>query len=427
MYSLLFGWLYDAAIGIYVFLIRLKALTSLKAAQWLEGRRYLKEQLRNLESARPRIWMHCASAGEFEQGRPLLEALRQRYPQFRYVVTFFSPSGYERYRSDPLADEVFYLPADRKSAMREFLNGLEPQLLILVKYEFWYRMLQELNRKQIPVMVVAAYFTKNHYLFHPLFRPVRDVLRQSARLMVQDESSLRLLQQRGFEQVVVCGDSRADRVLQIASADGDLPLAESFVGSARVVVAGSTWPRDERLLFNAFARLPDVWKLIIVPHELSHNHLHRLVRMAGREACLYSQADGNGPHRILIVDRMGLLARLYRYATVTYVGGGFDAGIHNVLEAAVYGKPVIFGPRYHRFGEAKELLEQGVACSVRDADSLHHAINRMAADEQLRAASANRTLVVRRSGAAACMLNHLEPLLKTAAGGFTGTSAESAS
>ncbi|MCS6990520.1 MAG: 3-deoxy-D-manno-octulosonic acid transferase [Chitinophagales bacterium] len=411
MYPIVFDWLYEAVIRIYVLLIHLSALGGGKAALWVKGRRLQQAQLKNLQANEPRIWMHCASAGEYEQGRPLLEALRQKFPDHRIAVTFFSPSGYERCKNDTLADYCFYLPADTARNMRWFLRQLNPRLVVLIKYELWYRLLQQLDRQAIPTAVVSAYFPKNHYLFNPLFSPLLHLLQKNVLWLVQDDATRQLLQKAGCSRVVVCGDARADRVLQVADQHVQLATVEAFVRNDPLLVAGSTWPKDELMVLKAFQRLPRCWKLLVVPHEPHPAHVQRLQRLTRRQAVLYSQAMHPEDSRIMIVDRMGLLAHLYRYATVAYIGGGFNSGIHNLLEAAVYGKPVVFGPRHERFGEAQQLLATGVARSVQNADQLLEAILELSAAPAQQAAAMNRILVQQRSGAAACQAEQLSLLL----------------
>lgn len=412
MYPRIFVWFYDAAIRMMLGFIRWRALFHPKARQWHNGRKKQAAIMSDLlRPDAPCLWFHCASAGEFEQGRPLLEALRRQFPDRRYVLTFFSPSGYERYQNEPLADAVLYLPADTAAAMRRFIGLLNPQLVVLVKYEFWYHMLAELLNRKIPVVVAAAHFNENHYIFHPLFAPLRRLLQNLTLLLVQDEASAVVLQRRGFGNVAVAGDSRADRVWQIAQEPASFPVVEQFAGTDPVLVAGSTWPRDEALLLAAFRWLPQNWKMVVVPHEHSPTSLRRLAHQAG-EACLYSEAE-RAPcrARILIVDRMGLLSRLYRYATVTYVGGGFDRGIHNVLEAAVYGRPVLFGPKFQRFTEAVQLLQQGKAAVIRTPGQLLQALSEF--DASGFNADKNRDLVRQRAGATKRMLTYITPLLTT--------------
>ncbi len=409
----LFSVFYQMGVAAYVGALHLAAPFHSKAAAWVQGRyRLLTEMSQRLQPGEKRIWLHCASAGEFEQGRPVLELLRHRFPDHKFVLTFFSPSGYQLHSKNPLADYVFYLPADFPRSIRRFLALLQPRLAVFVKYELWFELLNQLQQQAVPTALIAARFHARHRLFHPLLAPLRNTLRH-AQIFVQDQKSFELLRQQGFEDLILAGDPRFDRVWAIANQPQSLPIIEAFADKHHVLVAGSTWPKDEYLLQKAFRQLDAKWKWILVPHEVSEDRIGALHRKLPH-AVRYSQATEADAcrARILIVDRLGLLARIYHYATVAYVGGGFDRGIHNTLEAAVYGIAVVFGPRYRPFIEACDLVKRGTARAIRNAEQLVEAINWFARTENRNAAQQNRTWVYEHTGASRSITEALAARIK---------------
>ena len=366
--------LYDAGIWLYHLAIRIAALWNPKAKLWVEGRRQVFTNL----SVRPagdtakRIWMHCASLGEFEQGRPLLEALRSAYPDAYILLTFFSPSGYEIRKQYPLASQVSYLPMDGAIRSKRFVRQVQPDLAIFIKYEFWYHYLQALKSQSVPTLLVSAIFRPSQPFFRPWGGFWRKMLQCYAAIFVQDQRSAELLSGIGLaDRTRVSGDTRFDRVLDVSRDGSPLPLIEAFCGSATVIVAGSTWPEDEEVLAH-FARSNPSIRFIIAPHEIDEAHLAEIEKRYPA-SIRFSRLPETGlpstdPHHVLLMDNMGMLSRLYRFAQVTYVGGGFGgAGIHNILEAAVYGKPVIFGPVHQKSREALELQARGGAFSIQSA------------------------------------------------------------
>ena len=336
------------------------------------------------------VWIHCASLGEFEQGRPLCEKLKQRFPQCRILLTFFSPSGYEIRKDYKGADWVFYLPMDSLKNARRLLQIVKPSLVIFVKYEFWYYYLRQLHENKIPLLLVSAIFRKNSVFFRWYGGLQRRMLSYFDQLFVQDEESRELLTQIGIHHTVVSGDTRFDRVMEIAGQFQPLPFIEEFVQSNPVIVAGSTWPQDEVVLQKSLRAIGDpALKLIIAPHEIKSGHIAHLQNLFP-SALLLSQMNNTGPERmstaairaarVLIIDNIGLLSKLYNYATISYIGGGFGKGIHNTLEAAVYGRPVLFGPEYQKFREAVELVRLGGAIAVRNATECSAALQKMLHD-----------------------------------------------
>jgi 3-deoxy-D-manno-octulosonic-acid transferase len=339
----------------------------------------------------PVVWMHCASLGEFEQGRPLIDAIRRDHPGYRILLTFFSPSGYEVRKRYPGADHVCYLPLDTARNAAKFLAIVRPVLAIFVKYEHWHHFLAGLQERGIPTMLVSAIFREGQPFFRPYGAFWRRMLQAYERIFVQDKASFDRLAGIGLSsKAEVCGDTRFDRVAALAGQAEGIPLVEAFCGNARVIVAGSTWTGDERILGEYAAAHPGI-RFIIAPHEIHAAHL------AGTKACFpgsvsYTELEksglpdtGSASPQVLLIDNIGMLSRLYRYADICYVGGGFErSGIHNILEAAVYGKPVAFGPAHRKSREAADLRSSGGGFCVRDAAGLADLFDRLLADEGLR-------------------------------------------
>ena len=365
MISVVLYWL---AIRAYTLGVRVAAMFNPKAKKFIEGRKDLLQNIRYslIDEKRPRIWMHCASLGEFEQGRPVLEKLRQQYSSHAIVLTFFSPSGYEVRKNYEGADYVFYLPTDSASNAKNFLSTVKPSLAIFVKYDLWYFMLSRLGKLQVPTILISAIFRKSQPFFSWYGKLHRNMLQVFDRIFVQDNHSLQMLERIGIEHITVAGDTRFDRVAEVALKPSPIERVDTFKDNHKLIVAGSTWKDDELLLKQVTDKLGADWKTVIVPHETNSEHITALDELYGGEAVLWSRFDKDYyDQKILIVDTVGLLLSLYQYADVTYIGGGFNkSGIHNILEAAVYGKPVFHGPIYHKFREARELLETGASLAV---------------------------------------------------------------
>lgn len=311
------------------------------------------------------IWFHAASLGEFEQGRPLIEQIRHDYPEFKILLTFFSPSGYEVRKNYEHADIVTYLPIDTVVNARRFLRAVHPVMAFFIKYEFWYNYMHILRHRNVPVYSVSSIFRDGQVFFQWYGREYAHVLKCFTRFYVQNEESRRLLSTIGINDVEVVGDTRFDRVIQIKQASKQLPIVESFVGvkdsDVNVFISGSSWPPDEEIFIKYFNEHTD-WKLIIAPHVVSEGHLQQIISLIkGKKVLRYTQADEKSAAEadVLIIDCYGLLSSIYHYGQVAYIGGGFGVGIHNVLEAAVWNVPVIFGPNNKRFDEAQGLLANG--------------------------------------------------------------------
>ncbi len=397
--------------------IRLASLWNPKARLWVQGRKkiftQIQEKLYTVNGrSDQRIWMHCASLGEFEQGRPLLEELRRTYPGVIIIISFFSSSGYEVRKNYTGADLVCYLPSDRPGNVRKLLDLIQPTLVLWVRYEFWHNYLRGLTRRKIPVLLVSALFREQHLFFKSFGGFWRDTLRGFTHLFVQNSASAELLAEIGFaENITVSGDTRFDRVTEIAGAFEPLAAIEKFCRGHKVLVAGSTWPEDEEELVH-YAKANSTIRFIIAPHEVDPEHIHD-IQKAFPGAVLYSDLDKTEDHsaHILIINNIGMLSRLYAYADIAYVGGGFgDDGLHNILEAAVYGKPVIFGPVYQKHYEAADMIDAGGAISVKNALELEAVLDRLFKEEKelQEKGAAARSYVRENVGATAKIMEYIQ-------------------
>ena len=405
-------FLYNILIQVYVLLIRLAALWNPKAKLWVAGRRHIFDDLQQkISHDRPLAWFHCASLGEFEQGRPVLEAYRLQYPDHRILITFFSPSGYEVRKNYAGADYIFYLPADTTRNARRFVALVKPHIVFFVKYEYWFNYLRQLHTTGVPVVGVSSIFRPGQRFFRWYGRWQLAALKRFDHFFVQDQQSADLLAKAGITQVTVSGDTRFDRVAEVARQKKSFPLVEQFAAGHQVFIAGSTWPPDEtmvRLLIEK--NIPNL-KFIIAPHEVHEARIQRLVELLPHETVRFSQAtDQNlAEAHVLVIDNIGILSHLYQYANVAYIGGGFGVGIHNILEAATFGLPVLFGPNYQKFREAVELIAQGGAFSFVDEKEFLASALPLLSDEPQREAAAQiaRQYVESREGATRLTLDWL--------------------
>ena len=362
--------------NIFLFLyragIRIASLWNNKAKLWLNGRKNIFDRLRTELRAQDSkiIWFHCSSLGEFEQGRPVIEKIKSQNPNLKFLLTFFSPSGYEIRKGYKGVDWVFYLPLDSKKSAKTFFDIVNPTVAVFVKYDYWYYYLSECKKRKIPLLLVSGIFRKEQPFFKWYGGFHRKMLSCFTHFFVQDKESLELLASINIKNVTVAGDTRFDRVSEIAENFTPIEAIEKFCDSSHLLVAGSTWPDDEKLIKDATANFPDL-KIIIAPHEIHKEHIDQL-KLIFPDAVLYSQlaARSSQPATYLIIDNIGMLSKLYHYASIAYIGGGFNKGIHNTLEAAVYGKPVLFGPNYKKFKEAIGLIETGGGISISSGTEL---------------------------------------------------------
>ncbi|MFM6976995.1 MAG: 3-deoxy-D-manno-octulosonic acid transferase [Sphingobacteriaceae bacterium] len=413
-------FLYRLGLLVYSGLMYLAALWHPKAKLWVGGRKGLIQKVaEKLNTAEQRAWFHFASLGEFEQGRPVMEALKKERPELKLVVTFFSPSGYEIRKNYALVEAVFYLPLDTPQHAADFIRLVNPQMAIFTKYEYWYFFFRELHRKRIPLYLISGIFRPKQVFFKWYGGLYRRMLGFVSHFFVQNTESQDLLAQLGFDQVSVSGDTRFDRVAELAHHPRVLPELKAFCGSSPVFIAGSTWPADEALLCELLKKYPD-WKLIIAPHEVDEAHIQELMkRFPKGQAIRYTELESqnlkvknrtthNLQPAILIVDTIGMLSSLYAYGDVAYIGGGFGKGIHNTLEAAAYGLPVIFGPNYEKFQEAKDLIEESAGFSVANVQELERVFGSLQDEAKRKAAGkAAGAYVQNQVGATAVILKHI--------------------
>lgn len=369
--------LYTLFVRLYYAAAWLIAPFNEKAKLWIEGRKRTFKALQRLDPQKPTYWVHCASLGEFEQGRPLIEKLRRENEKCQILVTFFSPSGYEIKKNDPIADVVAYLPNDTRKNARHFIDRVKPTAAIFVKYEYWYNFMHELHQKSIPFYYISVIYRPQQHFFKWYGAWFRKQLQRCTHFYVQNEASKKLLHTIGIQQVTISGDTRFDRVHAIAQQPIHFPFVEQFKADKKLLVCGSTWLEDERVLSELFPQIDAQYKLLIAPHLIDNEHIRKIkalfahyktVCYSERETADLSDCD------VFIVDTIGLLSKLYKYGEMAYIGGAFATGLHNTLEAAVFGIPLFFGPRYAKFNEAVELVRLGAAVSVRNAAELTAAI-----------------------------------------------------
>ncbi len=355
------------SIGIvfYTIGILIASLFSKKARLWIRGRRGQFDKLSAIFSGNEHpIWVHSASLGEYEQARPIIETIKQNNPNIKILVTFFSPSGYEIRKNDTLPDYIFYLPSDTKSHARKFLQIVQPQMAIFVKYEFWYNYICELSNLKIPFYYVSAIFRPNQYFFKPYGKWFVRQLSKASGFFVQNEESKQLLNSIGIQQVEVCGDTRFDRVYTIANQLYTLDFVQQFKQGNKLIVAGSTWGPDEALLAELFNNLQG-YKMIVAPHEITRK-AEVMKTFEKFKTVFYTESseDNLKNSDILIVDTIGMLSKIYKYSDISYIGGAFKTGLHNILEAAVFGVPLFFGPKHSKFNEAVMLVQLKGAFSI---------------------------------------------------------------
>lgn len=405
--------LYNFGIYTYKQLVNIASFRNLKARKMKQGHKEIFHYLaQNADPEGGYIWIHASSLGEFEQGRPIIEAIKAHYPEQKIAITFFSPSGYEVRKNYPKADLICYLPFDLPNNVNRFLNILKPKQAIFIKYEFWGNYLNALAKRNIPTYIISAIFRPSQIFFRPYGSYFRRILQNFEHLYVQDENSKKLLKDIGITKVSVTGDTRFDRVLEIRSQAKELPLIEQFSKGNFTLIAGSSWPKDEEIFIDYFNRHPEI-KLIIAPHEIHEEHIQFILSRLNRTAIRYTQADEKNIQKAdcIIIDCFGLLSSIYRYGQVAYVGGGFGAGIHNVPEAAVYGIPVIFGPNHKKFKEAKELIIAGGGFSISRSEDFELVMDRLLENKEFlsKAGITAGQYIQNNSGASKKILKELYP------------------
>jgi len=377
--------IYNAAIFLYGAFIRFASMFNAKARLWLGGREYLIARLPDNSSRLEYInWFHCASLGEFEQGRPLMEMMRKRKPNEKILLTFYSPSGYEIRKDYALADWVTYLPLDRKSKMKAFIDKVQPTRVFIIKYEFWFNMLSVLSEQKIATYLISGKFRKEHVFFQNSGTWFLTILRQSfTHFFVQDVASRQILKDFGIEQVTVTGDTRIDRVLALAQQPKSFPYLEVLLKGKRVVIAGSTWQKEHDFLAKAKDVFSTEMIWIIAPHEVGTAAISAL-QMKFKDAVLWTDLEQSiSCPRVLIVNCIGVLSSLYQYADIAIVGGGFGAGIHNILEPASFGLPVVFGPKHYKFHEAQAMLDLNTGYCIHNEIDFIKALQMLLSSDEL--------------------------------------------
>ena len=402
-------FLYNISIVLYYIVVAFVSLWDKKAKQWIVGRKDIFKRMAEVISPEDKVvWIHAASLGEFEQGRPVIEKIREQQPEYKILVTFYSPSGYEIRKNYAGADYIFYLPIDTPGNAKKFLDVAHPEIAIIVKYEFWLNLLSELKHRGVRTYLISAIFRRNSIFFRRYGSIWRQALDSFEQMFVQNEESKELLHEIGFDNVVVAGDTRFDRVAEIARNVKKVPIVERFKGDSPLFVAGSTWGPDEEILQNLINDNPQI-KFVVAPHEMENSRIERIIAQTKGGAVRYTLCNEESDFskiQVLILDTIGILSSVYGYATWSYIGGGFGVGIHNTLEAATFGLPIAFGPNYQKFKEARDMVALGAATKVESAEDLSAWFAPLRDDKSAlqRAGSAAKSYTQRNQGATSLIM-----------------------
>ena len=404
---------YNLVIRIYYLTLLFVSPFNAKARSWIKGRRDWETRLRtDMDSTGPVIWFHVSSLGEFEQGRPIIERWKNENPEYKLLLTFFSPSGYLNIKHFKSADFVHYIPLDTRRNAFRFMKIVRPAIVVFIKYEFWYHFLREAKLSGARIILVSAIFRSGQLFFRFYGRWFRKILYFFDQIFVQDENSVDLLMELGGLNVSLAGDTRFDRVAQIADNPKQISTVKNFAEGRFTYIFGSTWKKDEDIIVPYINNCKSDSCFIIAPHEIGSDHIQQLANRLHKRVALYSLAYGKSlsEARVLIIDNIGLLSSIYQYGNVAYIGGGFGKGIHNILEPSVYGLPVVFGPRYHKFREAVELIRQGGAYPVHTFEELKKVFDKMFEDKHTLkfASESTRQFVQSNLGATQAILNYLK-------------------
>ncbi|SDQ24755.1 3-deoxy-D-manno-octulosonic acid transferase [Flagellimonas zhangzhouensis] len=409
-------FLYNILIALSWQVLKVVALFQPKIKLFVSGRRNTFAFLESKLSGKPKtIWMHVASLGEFEQGLPILERLRIQYPYHKLILSFFSPSGYEVKKNTTAADVVVYLPMDTHTKAKRFLNLVCPDLAIFVKYEIWPNYLQQLKHRNIPTLLISAIFSERQVFFKGYGGFMRKSLSTFSHFFVQDETSKKLLTSIGFKNATVGGDTRLDRVSEIQNRDNQLDFMDSFKGNLNCLVAGSTWSEDEEILIEFINSTKTEMKFVIAPHEIKSAHIEKITSALQKKTVLYSDLEHKdlGEFDVLIIDTIGLLTKIYSYANLAYVGGGFATGLHNTMEPAVFGIPIIIGPQYSKFKEAEDLVNQGGILSISTYDEFQSLTEKLITDPEHthKIGEINSDYINSNKGASDLIMKHISEIL----------------
>jgi 3-deoxy-D-manno-octulosonic-acid transferase len=410
--------IYNFSIALFPSILRLVAPFHQKAKLMVNGRKQWEMKVRKASLKGQVLWFHCASLGEFEQGRPIIESIKSQYPTSSIVVTFFSSSGYEIMKDYDHADLVLYLPFDKISEVKKFLDLLQPKLAVFIKYEFWYNYLTELKLRQVPTFLVSGIFRQDQKFFKKGWTFFRDMLACFTHFYVQNAASKELLNSIGLQNVTVSGDTRFDRVKQICSHPKRIEIAERFSVKKHVMVIGSSWPDDMEVLYPLINQPELDLKFIIAPHEIGPARIQKLVEHLKCEYQLFSKAnpDTIAQAKVLIINNIGMLSSLYQYGDVAYIGGAFGEGLHNILEAATFGMPIIFGKGKdnHKYQEAVDLASLGGAFEIQSGHELTELVRKLIDDKQLlkNASEISKTYVDKKAGATLSFMKDLNQYLR---------------
>ncbi|MCX6325086.1 MAG: 3-deoxy-D-manno-octulosonic acid transferase [Bacteroidia bacterium] len=387
--------LYNIGILIFSALAYLISPFNFKASLWVKGRKKWAERIKDTIKPEDRtVWIHCASLGEFEQGRPVIEAIKKEMPDLKIVLTFFSPSGYEIRKNYPNADCISYLPADTPENVAKFISLVNPQFVIFVKYEFWNNYISLLYKSNIPLYLISAIFRPEQHFFKWYGSFFRGMLKKFERIFVQDQRSFDLLSEIGMENISLAGDTRFDRVIQIAGTAKDIPQLEQFRGDEKMFLAGSSWKQDEEIIAQYINKFPGRMKWVFAPHEIDKPNIERLVKLLKVSVVRFSEFnEDSADARVLIIDNIGMLSSAYKYAYIAAIGGGFGKGIHNILEPACWGIPVLFGPRHEKFREAVDLINENGAMTFDSFGNFSNILDKWLEDEPFYLKSAKAAVV----------------------------------
>jgi 3-deoxy-D-manno-octulosonic-acid transferase len=407
--------IYATSIHFYAFMIRMAALFGhKKAVKWVEGRKNLySSRLEQIFKQQKTAWFHCASLGEFEQGRPVLEAFKKKYPDYKILLTFFSPSGYEVRQNYEGADGICYLPVDTKRKVRAFLDFFEPSVAFFVKYEFWFNYLNALKKRDIPVFLISGIFRKQQHFFRWYGRWFRKQLDGFTCFFLQNQNSKTLIDSFVPGKSILSGDTRFDRVVEIAAHTRPFPAVREFTNGQLTFIAGSTWPEDEKVILTELLKNKHI-KVILAPHEVDEKRIDVLMKQLPHNAVRYSKMPEDMEDiQFLVIDTIGMLSHLYQYADIAYIGGGFGAGIHNTLEAATFGLPVMFGPHHQKFQEADDLLQAKGAFSIANAIEFHQIFNQLVENVEFRKTIGKNAAdyVIAQKGATTKIMNIIQTYL----------------
>lgn len=397
--------LYTFGIWMYYAAIRVASLFHPKAEKWVQGRKNILPKIETATASfeGQTLWVHCASLGEFEMARPIIKHIKYKKATVRVVLTFFSPSGYEVIKHYTGADHVFYLPLDTPSNAQRFVTAIKPSTVIFVKYDLWYHHLYQAHKHGAELLLISAQFRPSQQYFKFYGLVARRALRLFHQIFLVDSASRQLLHQIGVENTMVCGDTRYDRVMQVAQNSEEIQAINRFKNNAQLIVCGSTWPADEKILAACVQAFPAA-RWVIAPHEVNETTIARLQKLLPQAERLSTLENENG--NVLIVDAIGLLSKIYRYADVAYVGGAFSDGLHNILEATAFGTPTIFGPDFSRFPDAGEMVQKGLAFSIKNQEELTLKLGQLLMEEQTPLRSRITAFMRSRTGATKAILEY---------------------